>query len=126
LRSLIKKGNTMKIQSLLIAGLILVPCFAANAKVTKAHEGPVVTEGAECLAMPTPMMEKVSTRCSVHETAPAQCFTIKKVVETDETYKIPGACVRQCSVTDENGTHPCGCEKPCACKTEHRCNRCAK
>ena len=117
----------MKIQSLLIAGLLLVPAFAvqAKAKVVKQTEPAVevVTENAgECLVLPTPMMEKVSSKCKVDCNCPSTCFKVCKTVTTEDTYRIPSECKRSCTVTDENGTRPC-CERP-ACPT--KCERCPR
>lgn len=123
----------MKFQSLLIAGLLLVPFFA-NAK-TEVTEN---AEGCECLTLPTPMLEKVSTRCSVKCDCPSTCFKVCKTVNTVDTYRIPSECQNCCTITDENGTHPC-CEKPCCpakcekrccprekCCPRRHCNRCAE
>jgi hypothetical protein len=135
----------MKFQSLLIAGLLLVPCFVANAKVTVTSDNqePMYTEvtqgaeGCECLALPTPMLEKVSTRCSVKCNCPSTCFQVCKTVNTVDTYKIPSNCNNCCTITDENGTRDCSerpcpvkCEKTCRTRCERRCprrcNRCAE
>jgi hypothetical protein len=122
----------MKFQSLLIAGLLLVPCFAANAtRVAKAYGEETVAENAECLALPNPMMEKVSSTCKVKCNCPSTCFKVCKTITQEDVYRIPSECKNSCTITDENGTHPC-CEKTCCpakCEREHkthahRCNRC--
>ena len=122
----------MKFQSLLIAALVLVPCFAL-AEVAVAE----VQEGCECLVMPTPTLEKVASQCSLEEHAPAHCFKIEKIQKTTDLYKIPSHSKRCCTITDENGTRPCGCGEGlcCPCKKEcpkkcepkcprTHCNRC--
>ena len=141
----------MKSQILLIAGLLLVPCFAVDARVQAAKaDEQVIAEGCECLPMHTPMLEKVSSQCSVEEKAPAQCFRVEKVHKTTDVYKIPSHCKRCCTITDENGSRPCncgetlscGCKKECTCQKpaakcekpaakcekchEHRCHTCPK
>lgn len=129
----------MKFQMLVIAGLLLIPCFArADVKVIPADE-PVITEGCECLPMPTPCLEKVASQCSVEEKAPAHCFKVEKIQKTTDLYKIPSHSHRCCTITDENGTRPCGCGEGlcCPCKKEcpkrcepkcckPRCHKCCK
>lgn len=122
----------MKIQTLLVAGLLLVPCFASQAKVVVAADEPVIAEGCECLAMPTPMLEKISSQCSIEEKAPAACVKVEKVQKTTDVYRIPSHCKRCCTITDENGTRPCGCGESTCCPkkcdkcTRPHCNRCSK
>lgn len=118
----------MKIQILLVAGLLLVPAFAVKARA-EAVAGECAA--CECLVMPAPTLEKVSSQCSVEEKAPAQCFKVEKVQRTTDVYKIPAHCKRCCTITDENGTRPCGCgEKTCCpankCEKHQRthCNKC--
>jgi hypothetical protein len=125
----------MKIQSLLIAGMLLVPCFVVNAKSRVTHEEPATNEiaqteencGCECLALPTPMLEKVSSKCSVKCNCPSTCFQVCKTVSTTYTYRIPSNCQKCCQITDDKGTRPC-CEKTCSVKCDkcprRHCNHC--
>ena len=122
----------MKSQILLIAGLLLTPCFVSQAKMDAVKDEPIMTENAECecLAMPTPMLEKVATKCSVVEKAPAHCFKVEKIVTTDEVYRIPSHSKCACTITDENGSRPCcgesigcPCKKECPKTCEPKCHK---
>ena len=111
----------MKFQILVISGLLLsVACFNANAHMTKVCDEPAVQEVCDCpcLPMPTPCLEKCATQCSVEEKAPAHCFKVEKVQKTTDLYKIPSHSHRCCTITDENGTRPCGCGEGICCKKE--------
>ena len=102
----------------------------AKHTMVKVNNEPTMTEECECLAMPTPMLEKVATKCSVHETHPNACIKVEKVVTTEDLYKIPGHAKRCCTITDENGTRPCcGEGLKCECKKEcpkKECPKCEK
>lgn len=113
----------MKFQTLLIAGLLLIPCFAARAENEVVVNEPAVAEGCECLVMPAPMLEKVSSQCSVEEKAPAHCFKVEKIQKTTDLYKIAPHTRRCCTITDENGTRPCGCGEGLCCPS---CEKCPK
>ena len=122
----------MKFQILAVSALLLSgSCLMAHHTMVKDSE-PMMQESAECecLAMPTPMLEKVATKCSVVEKAPAHCFKVEKVVTTDEVYRIPSHSKHACTISDENGTRPCcgetigcGCKKECPKK---ECPKCEK
>lgn len=130
----------MKFQMLVIAGLLLIPCFVAQAKVEVSNENePMMSEGCDCLPMPTPCLEKVASQCSVEEKAPAHCFKVEKIQKTTDLYRIPSHSRRCCTITDENGTRPCDCNEclSCPCKKEcpskcepkccrPRCHKCCK
>ena len=105
----------MKSQILVIAGLLLVP-FAVRAAAEVQ-----VSEGCECLTMHTPMLEKVATQCSVEEKAPEHCFKVEKIAKTTDLYKIPSHCNRCCTITDENGSRPCGCGEGLSCPCQKAC-----
>jgi len=114
----------MKFQVLALSGLMLGASFCMMAK----HEAPVVAEDGnecvcECLPMPCPMLEKVSSQCSVEEKAPAHCFKVEKVQKTTDLYKIAPHSRRCCTITDENGTRPCGCDTVKCSPCEPRCPR---
>ncbi len=112
----------MKFQSLLIAGLLLIPYCAARAEAEVVNEP--ATEGCECLPMPCPMLEKVSSQCSVEEKSPAHCFKVEKIQKTTDLYRIAPHTRRCCTITDEeNGTRPCGCGEGLSCprKCEPKC-----
>ena len=113
----------MKSQILIIAGLLLIPCFSSKAEMNVVADEPAMTEGCECLAMPTPMLEKVASQCSVEEKAPAHCFKVEKIQKTTDLYKIPSHSHRCCTITDENGTRPCGCGEGLACPCKKECPR---
>lgn len=117
--------NIMKFQFLAVA-LLLVPCFVVRA----VEEAAVVEDDAcacECLAMHTPTINKVAQRCSVQEYAPTHCFQVEKFVKTIDYYKIDNHSRSCCTVTDENGTRPCGCNEV-VCSTIEKCGapKCCK
>ncbi len=114
----------MKFQVIVFYGLLLsVSCLMAKAdKCAPLCDEPTVQEVCDCpcLPMPTPCLEKCATQSSVEEKAPAHCFKVEKVQKTTDLYKIPSHSHRCCTITDENGTRPCGCgESLCSpCKKE--------
>ncbi len=114
----------MKFQVLALSSLMLGASFCLMAK----QGTPVVADDGnecvcECLPMPCPMLEKVSSQCSVEEKLPAHCFKVEKVQKTTDLYKIAPHSRRCCTITDENGTRPCGCEKVKCSPCKPRCPR---
>jgi len=114
----------MKFQVLALSGLMLGASFCLTAK----NEAPVVADDAnecmcECLPMPCPVLEKCASQCSVEEKAPAHCFKVEKIQKTTDLYKIAPHSRRCCTITDENGTRPCGCGDGLKCSS---CDKCQK
>jgi hypothetical protein len=126
------KGYTMKFQVLALSGLMLgfSLCLTAGNKAKVIHNDSDEC-ACECLPMPCPVLEKCSSQCSVEEKMPAHCFKVEKVQKTTDLYKIAPHSRRCCTITDENGTRPCGCgdelkcrpcePKRCAPRCEKKC-----
>jgi hypothetical protein len=130
----------MNFKYMLLVTLFVVPCFA---KVVKTVE-PAITEeenvvvmtneeanpalaNEECPNVPSPMIEKVGTKCKVDHCMPSQCFKVIKHITREDLYKIPGENRHECTICDENGCRPCCGDKlscGCAPKCAHPCNKC--
>lgn len=107
------------ISYLLAVGMLLVGIQSlARVEIDDQDEQ---TPAAECLVMHTPVLEKVSSQCTVEEKAPAHCFKVHKIQRTVDLYKIPAHSYRNCTVTDENGTRSCQGSECLTCPSKKSC-----